>query len=81
MEGYQILLNVAPSASKSKYPFIIMDELEVKKTRRYIELEFINALKTARREKNKKYNARGGFDKPPADCTDMVCTVVFADFS
>ena len=51
MEGYQVLLNVQPTSSKSKYPFVIMDELQVKKTRKYIDLEFIDALQALKKKK------------------------------
>jgi hypothetical protein len=80
MEGYQILLNVAPSASKSKYPFIVMDETQIKKTRKYIDLEFVSALKTMRREKNKKYV--GGHDTISIGpiCANSKCTVMFVEF-
>jgi hypothetical protein len=81
MEGYQILLNVVPTKSKSKYPFIIMNELQLKKTRRYIELEFVNALQ-AMRKKN-KIAVSGGLDKDisiDANCNDCKCSVLFVDF-
>jgi hypothetical protein len=52
MDGYQILLNVGPTKTKSQYPFVIMNELQLKNTRRYIELEFISALMAMRKKRN-----------------------------
>ena len=73
MESYQILLSVGPEALKSQYPFVIMDELLIKKTREYIDLEFTNKLTPLRRKKyNRPRNIRGGKD----DKT----TILFVEF-
>ena len=79
MEGYQILLNVAPTKLKSKYPFIIMNELQIKKTRRYIELEFVKALQ-AMRKKSKGGAVGGGNVSLGAVCADGRCAILFIDF-
>lgn len=78
MEGYQILLKVAPTKSKSKYPFIVMDELQIKKTRKYIELEFVQALQSMR--KKNKGRVSGGAYPGGAFCGDGKCTILFIDF-
>ena len=77
MEDYQILLKVAPTKLKSKYPFIIMNELQIKKTRRYIELEFVNALYSM---KKKNKDTVGGNSSRDTQCTNEKCIVLFADF-
>jgi hypothetical protein len=77
MDYYQILLKVAPTKLKSKYPFIVMNELQIKKTRRYIELEFVNALHAMRK---KNSNTTGGNSSDVTTCTNGKCIVMFADF-
>jgi hypothetical protein len=78
MDGYQILLNVGPTKTKSKYPFIIMNEIQLKNTRRYIELEFIDALKVMRR-KNKQIIRGGGSGKKEGNQKNK-CNVIFMTF-
>jgi hypothetical protein len=58
MNEFQILLSVEHRSTKSTYPFCIMDELMIKKTRKYIDVEFIPALQRMR--KISKDNVKGG---------------------
>ena len=64
MNDYKTLLQVTPLSEKSKYPFTVMNELEIKKTYKTIELELVDAHRAARREaiKNMKRIRGGGCD-------------------
>ena len=75
MEEYQILLSVEHHSTKSKYPFVIMDELMVKKTCNYIDIEFVPAMQRMRDINNNKYknNVKGG--------VDTISEIMFVDFT
>lgn len=76
MNGYETLLTVMPTKYKSQYPFSIMDELQVIKTRTHIELEFVKAAQAYRRMNRNKKNkgVNGGAE------IEGGCTVMFIDF-
>ena len=61
MDGYEMLLTVMPTKNKSKYPFSIMDEIEVTKTRKNIDIEFVKASQTYKKfDKNRVCRCSGG---------------------
>lgn len=77
MDGYETLLTVIPTKDKSQYPFSVMDEMQVVKTRNYIELEFVKAAQAYRRANRDKKNIpiKGG-----ADTVHGGCVIMFMDF-
>jgi hypothetical protein len=58
MNEFQILLSVEHRSTKSKYPFCIMDEFTIKKTRKYIDVEFVPSIQGMRKISRDK--VRGG---------------------
>jgi hypothetical protein len=72
MDDYESLLTVMPSDTKSQYPFSIMNEIQVIKTREHIELEFVKAAQAYRRANTeKKYKGVNGGAEISGGCTIM----------